>query len=448
MEWVLEKAGLPQPYRHGEAEITVVELPAGPACRLHEMMLDEEGDDGRQLMIEHIDYFILPSASPDVLVKLSVNWASTALGTDMVDVADAMAAAFHTTPEEDALATAGTAHDDRRSEGGRMTELVPSFDFPGGGEWLWLDVHNPHDGAERVARQVAERGGRRNKQYAKETYRQLMGEWAQAAEERVEPVVVYVPRVRRNAAPTVPAHILAVPYVPEHDRTIEATLARLNVKVEAPTVSYLQESSVTVVELPIGPACRQHDAFLADTGRGDQVAIESVNYHVLPKELADEMLMLELFWVKDSAHRMVELADAVAASLRLIPRSSDDVPRPVLAGPDTGQVFDEVQIGRGLRPMAQHGFVTIDQGVLSLLSSDRQLIASAPLPQITAWPIRASVGTAVGMEINGTKYNAAPGRGSYPKAFTLPTDLMKGRSAADQLLELITDQGGNRRGRD
>ncbi|TDC27137.1 hypothetical protein E1265_02335 [Streptomyces sp. 8K308] len=327
-----------------------------------------------------------------------------------------------------------------------MTEWVPGFDYPGGGEWLWLDV-NRTDPAEHVARQVAERGGRRNKRYAKETYRQLSDDWVQAREARIEPVVVYVPHVRRSSPPASPASVHVKRYTPDYQRTVEATLARLREPKNFPGVSYARESLITAVELPAGPACRLHKVVMSDTGFGDQVAMEAVTHYVIPKEYAEDMLLLSMVWVRDSAHRMVELADAVAASLRLTPRGSEDSPRPVLAAPEPGFVFDEVQIGRGLHPVAQHGYVTIDQGVLSLLDNDRRPIASAPLPQITAWPIRAALSTAVGLEIDGTTYNAAPGRGSYPKAFTLPSDLMKGQSAADQLLELITDHGGNRRGR-
>ncbi|MGK5534238.1 hypothetical protein [Streptomyces sp. URMC 129] len=169
---------------------------------------------------------------------------------------------------------------------------------------------------------------------------------------------------------------------------------------------------------------------------------------MLADEYPDTDLLLNATWVTDSVGPgMAELADRMAASLRFTLRGSGEGPKPVLAAPRTPIVFDEVQIGKGLRPLAQHGFVTIDpeQGTLTLLASDRKVIAGAPVSEVTAWPIRASFSTAVGLEINGTTYNAAPGRGSYPKAFTLPTDLVKGHSAADQLLQLIEQNGGKRR---
>jgi hypothetical protein len=108
-------------------------------------------------------------------------------------------------------------------------------------------------------------------------------------------------------------------------------------------------------------------------------------------------------------------------------------------------VFDEVQIGRGLRPLAQHGFLTVGAGELTLLGGERQVIARAPVAEVTAWPIRVSFGTAVGLDIGGTTYNAAPGRGSYPKMFTLPTDLLRGNGEVAQLLDVIAEHGGRRR---
>lgn len=139
------------------------------------------------------------------------------------------------------------------------------------------------------------------------------------------------------------------------------------------------------------------------------------------------------------------MVDRMAATLRCTPCGSGEMPRPVLTAPRAQLVFDEVQIGKGLRPLAQHGFVIIDrdQGVLSLLGSDRKLIASAPVSEITAWPMGISVNTAVNLEINGTTYNAAPGRGNY--LVPLLIDLMKGRSAANQLIRLIEENGGKRR---
>ncbi|RKN45554.1 hypothetical protein [Streptomyces hoynatensis] len=212
-----------------------------------------------------------------------------------------------------------------------MTEWVPTFDYPGGGEWQWLDVRDLPEAAERIARRVADRGGRRGRRYAREIYRELTDSWAQAAEAGTEPVVAYVPQVRREAPPAVPASIQVQRYAPDHARTVAAVMERQRVPVEGPGISYLQADHLAAVELPAGRACRLHQAILADTGFGGQTALESVNYWVLPGELGEDILMLTALWAQDSVPGMVELADAVAASLTLVPRGSgEEAPRPVL----------------------------------------------------------------------------------------------------------------------
>ncbi|MDT0341523.1 hypothetical protein [Streptomyces litchfieldiae] len=143
---------------------------------------------------------------------------------------------------------------------------------------------------------------------------------------------------------------------------------------------------------------------------------------------------------------MVETADAVAQTLTFVPRGSgEERPRPILNAQPTGIVFDEVHISRGrLRRLAQHGLVTIHNGVLSLLGDDRRPLASAPMAEVTAWPLRADLNTAVGLDIQGTTYRAAPGSGSV-NGFALPTDLANGHDAAGQLLKAIEENGGKRR---
>ncbi|UED85612.1 hypothetical protein [Streptomyces profundus] len=103
-------------------------------------------------------------------------------------------------------------------------------------------------------------------------------------------------------------------------------------------------------------------------------------------------------------------------------------------------VFDEVQIGRGLRPLAQHGFVIVDRGVLTLLGSDRRLIDSAPLATITGRPVRMTRGQTVSLTVNGTRYNVSPGWGARP-TLVLPGDMTHVRTAAQALLHLIALPG-------
>ncbi|MDT0306912.1 hypothetical protein RM780_08035 [Streptomyces sp. DSM 44917] len=326
-----------------------------------------------------------------------------------------------------------------------MTEIewVPRFDYPPQ-EWVLVDVRLP-DGPERAAQQVADRGGRQNKRYAKAVYSELRHIWKDTYEELGEPVVAYVPHVRRNAEPLVPTSVAAFWREVPCERTLEALMEAMSQPLTNPALTRVGEPEVSAVELPVGPACRVHDVHLGHTG-WEQLAMERLEYWVLSPLYPAELLQLKATWVSGTVGEgMAKLVDRMAASLTCVRRGEGEEPRPVLDAPGSAVIFDEVQIGKGLRPLAQHGFVTLDRGVLSLLGSDRQVIASAPVSEVTAWPVRASLSTAVGLEIGGTTYNAAPGRGSYPAAFTLPTDLMRGHSAPDQLFALIEQGGGKRR---
>lgn len=76
-------------------------------------------------------------------------------------------------------------------------------------------------------------------------------------------------------------------------------------------------------------------------------------------------------------------------------------------------VFDEVQIGIGLRPLAQHGYIIIEQGVLTLLGTNQQLIDRAALSTIVAAKTRIPLSHAVFLTMNGTKYSVTPGWGNH-----------------------------------
>lgn len=108
---------------------------------------------------------------------------------------------------------------------------------------------------------------------------------------------------------------------------------------------------------------------------------------------------------------------------------------------DEEVVFDEVQIGRGLRPLAQHGFVVVTPDTISLLGSDRQLIDSAPITAVTAKTIPFTRGKTVALTMNGTKYNVSPGWGARPGPFVLPGETKEVKTAADALMYLIANGG-------
>jgi hypothetical protein len=110
LEAIAEQLSQPQPYRLGQAQVSVVKLPAGPACRLHEAVLHDAGDagdDGRRLVIEHIDYYLLPPECPEGVFKLSVNWSSLVIGAEMVATADVMAASLTVRREQAEAVGAG-----------------------------------------------------------------------------------------------------------------------------------------------------------------------------------------------------------------------------------------------------------------------------------------------------------------------------------------------------
>jgi hypothetical protein len=105
-------------------------------------------------------------------------------------------------------------------------------------------------------------------------------------------------------------------------------------------------------------------------------------------------------------------------------------------------VFDQTQIGKGLRPLAQHGYVVIDRGTLTLLGSDRQPIASAPLTSVSAHKVRMTRGQTLSLTMGGEKYNVSPGWGRYSGTFILPGQTKPVKNAAQMLLTLIQNGGG------
>ncbi|MDT0269539.1 hypothetical protein RM844_24970 [Streptomyces sp. DSM 44915] len=109
--------------------------------------------------------------------------------------------------------------------------------------------------------------------------------------------------------------------------------------------------------------------------------------------------------------------------------------------PEPEYVFEQVQIGKGLKPLAQHGFVLVGQGTLTLLGSDRQHIDAGPLAQVSAKPVRFTRGQTLSLTVNGNKYNVSPGWGSRG-VFVLPGDTEHVKSAAEALRRLIAAGGG------
>ena len=101
-----------------------------------------------------------------------------------------------------------------------------------------------------------------------------------------------------------------------------------------------------------------------------------------------------------------------------------------MSGNEPEHVFDEVQIGQGVKPLAQHGFVVVDRGTLALLGSQRQTIASAPMASVSAKKSWINLGQTLAVTIDGEKYNVTLGWGRS-------RSILKMRKNAATLLELI-----------
>ncbi len=75
-------------------------------------------------------------------------------------------------------------------------------------------------------------------------------------------------------------------------------------------------------------------------------------------------------------------------------------------------VFDQTQIGKGLRPLAQRGRVVVGvDKTLTLYGTKGDVIATAPLEQVSAkrgvFPVR----NMVFLTVAGEKFNCTPGWG-------------------------------------
>jgi hypothetical protein len=212
-----------------------------------------------------------------------------------------------------------------------MTEWVARFDYPAG-EWLLLDMGSA-DGAERAAQQVADRGGRKNKRYAKAVYQEIKDLWQTMDVALTELMVVHVPTEQRRTAPLSPASAHTTWLDTDYERTLEAVMEKARAPLDDPNIVPVGEPEVTSVELPVGPTCRVHRTVTRDTG-WEQLTMEYLNYYVLQDTHPEELLMLDVFWLPNAlGPGMVELADQMAATLRIVPRDSGEAPRPVLAPP-------------------------------------------------------------------------------------------------------------------
>jgi hypothetical protein len=114
---------------------------------------------------------------------------------------------------------------------------------------------------------------------------------------------------------------------------------------------------------------------------------------------------------------------------------------------DEEQAFEaDVRIGKGVRPIAQHGKVRIDQGTVTLEDSHGKIVAQAPVDQVWAkamtFPLhglRLDVGgTAYNLDAATTRWQAAmPGRLASGSAG-------KTSSFTHAFVAVLEDRGGHR----
>ncbi|ARQ69466.1 hypothetical protein [Streptomyces marincola] len=110
--------------------------------------------------------------------------------------------------------------------------------------------------------------------------------------------------------------------------------------------------------------------------------------------------------------------------------------------------FDEVHINKGVRPVAQHGFVTVERGTLKLLGSDRKVIVSAPMSKVEASKARFTGGKTLAMKVDGTRYTVSPKWGDRAGKLMRPGRPEEVARASEQLLRLIEADGGTVERRD
>lgn len=102
-------------------------------------------------------------------------------------------------------------------------------------------------------------------------------------------------------------------------------------------------------------------------------------------------------------------------------------------------VFDQVQIGKGLKPLAQHGFVVLSEGRITLLGTDRQVIAEGPIAEADASFVKLTRKRTIALTVGGERLNVAPGWGSF--VGTLPIATGSAKNAALVLMECLENGG-------
>ena len=101
--------------------------------------------------------------------------------------------------------------------------------------------------------------------------------------------------------------------------------------------------------------------------------------------------------------------------------------------------FDQCQIGKGLKPLAQHGSVVVGKdGTITLRGTKGDVIDTAQLADTTAKLILITGGQSVSLKLGDRKYNVAPGWGATGRQLT---GSLSGFKAPKALVKLVKDGG-------
>jgi hypothetical protein len=92
--------GTPQKNTIGDIEVTEMELPAGPALRIHERREQKIAHLGGHMIGESILYAVRPFGIPDA-VTLMVTWGEPQFRDMIIKMADGMAQTLKIVPRED-----------------------------------------------------------------------------------------------------------------------------------------------------------------------------------------------------------------------------------------------------------------------------------------------------------------------------------------------------------
>ena len=102
-------------------------------------------------------------------------------------------------------------------------------------------------------------------------------------------------------------------------------------------------------------------------------------------------------------------------------------------------IFEDSQIGKGLKPLAQHGSVVIGaDGTFTLRDSKGEVIDSAPITEVSAKRIVITGGQTVSLRVQDRKYNTTPGWGASLSKWG---GVFGTASAAKALVKLIESNG-------